>query len=83
MDRGGASRSGARGGVPGIVEPLTGRELEVQELLSAGSPNQRIAEELVVTVDTVKKPITHVLSKLGAANRTEAVSRTRELGLIA
>ena len=38
--------------------------------------------ELVVTLDTVKKHVGHVLGKLGAANRTEAVARARELSLI-
>jgi LuxR family maltose regulon positive regulatory protein len=68
--------------VPGLVEPLTGRELDVLRLLAAGNPNQAIAGELVVTLDTVKKHVSHVLDKLGAANRTEAVARARELGLI-
>ena len=68
--------------VPGIIEPLTSRELEVLQLLAAGAPNPRIAGELVVTLDTVKKHVTHILGKLGAANRTEAVARARELGLI-
>jgi LuxR family transcriptional regulator, maltose regulon positive regulatory protein len=35
-----------------------------------------------VTLDTVKKHVTHVLAKLGANNRTEAVVRARELGLL-
>ena len=43
---------------------------------------QAIARELVVTLDTVKKHVGHVLAKLGAANRTEAVARARELSLI-
>jgi LuxR family maltose regulon positive regulatory protein len=68
--------------VPGIVDQLTSRELEVLGMLAAGSSNQVIARELVVTVDTVKKHVGHVLSKLGAANRTEAVARARQLGLI-
>jgi LuxR family maltose regulon positive regulatory protein len=68
--------------VPGLVEQLTARELEILVLLAAGTPNQRIAEQLVVTLDTVKKHITHLLGKLGAANRTEAVARARQLGLI-
>ncbi len=68
--------------VPGIVEPLTGRELEVLVLLAAGRSNQAIAGQLVVTLDTVKKHVGHVLGKLGAASRTEAVARARELGLI-
>jgi LuxR family maltose regulon positive regulatory protein len=67
---------------PGLVDPLTSRELEVLEMLAAGTSNQAIASQLVVTLDTVKKHVSHVLSKLGAANRTEAVARARELGLI-
>jgi LuxR family maltose regulon positive regulatory protein len=72
----------ATGTVPGLAEPLTGRELEVLRLLAAGRSNQRIARELVVALDTVKKHVTHVLGKLGVANRTEAVARARQLGLI-
>ncbi len=68
--------------VPGLVEQLTGRELEVLGMLAAGTPNRVIAEELFVTVFTVKKHVSHILGKLGAANRTEAVARARELGLI-
>jgi LuxR family maltose regulon positive regulatory protein len=67
---------------PGLVDPLTSRGLEVLEMLAAGTSNQAIASQLVVTLDTVKKHVSHVLSKLGAANRTEAVARARELGLI-
>ena len=66
----------------GLVDPLTSRELEVLEMLAAGRSNQAIARELVVTLDTVKKHVSHVLGKLGAANRTEAVARARELSLI-
>jgi LuxR family maltose regulon positive regulatory protein len=36
----------------------------------------------VITVDTVNKHVSHVLGELGAANRTEAVTRARQLGLI-
>ena len=68
--------------VPGLVEQLTSRELEVLEMLAAGKSNRAIAAQLVVTLDTVKKHVSHVLGKLGAANRTEAVARARELSLI-
>jgi LuxR family maltose regulon positive regulatory protein len=68
--------------VPGLAEALTARELEVLGMLAAGKSNQAIASELVVTLDTVKKHVSHVMDKLGAANRTEAVARARELGLI-
>jgi LuxR family transcriptional regulator, maltose regulon positive regulatory protein len=67
---------------PGPAEQLTARELEILAFLAEGAPNPRIAEELVVTVDTVKKHVSHVLGKLGAANRTEAVIRAHQLGLI-
>ena len=72
----------ATAALPGLLEPLTAREVEVLGLLGAGKSNPRIAEELVVTVDTVKKHVSHVLDKLGATNRTEAVTRARQLGLI-
>ena len=65
-----------------LLATKTGRELEVLRMLAAGRPNQAIARELVVTLDTVKKHVSHVLGKLGAANRTEAVARARELSLI-
>ena len=66
----------------GIVEPLTRRELEVLGMLAAGRSNRAIADQLVVTLNTVKKHVSHVLDKLGAANRTEAVARAQQLGLI-
>jgi LuxR family maltose regulon positive regulatory protein len=75
-------RPGRAAAVPGLAEQLTAREREVLALLAAGTPNPRIAAELVVTLDTVKKHVSHLLGKLGAANRTEAVSRARQLGLI-
>ena len=50
--------------MPGIVDPLTSRELEVLRMLAAGRSNQAIAGQLYVTVDTVKKHVSHVLSKL-------------------
>jgi LuxR family maltose regulon positive regulatory protein len=80
----GAPGSGptAEADVPGVIDPLTGRELQVLAMLAAGTSNQAIAEELFVTVFTVKKHVSHILAKLGAANRTEAVTRARELGLI-
>jgi LuxR family transcriptional regulator, maltose regulon positive regulatory protein len=67
---------------PGLAEPLTGRELDVLQLIAAGKSNQRIAHDLVVALDTVKTHVTHILGKLGAANRTEAAARARQLGLI-
>lgn len=68
--------------VPGLVEALSERELEVLRLLAAGKQNHQIADELYVALDTVKKHVTHIFDKLGAANRTEATARAREFGLL-
>jgi LuxR family transcriptional regulator, maltose regulon positive regulatory protein len=56
--------------VPGVIEPLTDREMQVLGLMAAGRSNQEIADELVVVLDTIKKHVGHILDKLGAANRT-------------
>jgi LuxR family maltose regulon positive regulatory protein len=69
-------------GVAGSAEPLSDRELQVLTLLAAGKSNQEIADELVVVRDTVKKHVGHILDKLGAANRTQAVARARALRLL-
>jgi LuxR family maltose regulon positive regulatory protein len=50
--------------------------------LAAGRSNQAIACQLVVTLDTIKKHVSHLPGKLGAANRTEVADRARQLGLI-
>jgi LuxR family maltose regulon positive regulatory protein len=73
---------GHRAAVPGLIEPLSSREVEVLELLAAGLQNKEIAAELVVAISTVKKHVTHIFEKLGAANRTQATARARELGLL-
>jgi ATP/maltotriose-dependent transcriptional regulator MalT len=71
-----------RSAVAAQAEPLSARELDVLGLLAAGKSNQQIADELVVVRDTVKKHVGHILDKLGAANRTQAVARARALGLL-
>lgn len=53
---------------------LTQRETEVLELMGAGCTNDRIASKLVISDATVKSHVKHILRKLGAANRAEAVS---------
>jgi DNA-binding CsgD family transcriptional regulator len=57
------------------VSPLTAREVEVIQLVSAGATNNEIASALVISESTVKSHVKHILRKLGAANRAEAVSR--------
>jgi LuxR family maltose regulon positive regulatory protein len=65
-----------------LVEPLSERELDVLLLISEGSSNQQIAETLIVTVHTVKKHASNIYGKLGVRNRTQAVARARELGIL-
>jgi DNA-binding NarL/FixJ family response regulator len=65
-----------------LNEPLTARELEVLELLSAGLPNKQIARKLQISEHTVKFHISSIYTKLGASSRTEAVSLGARRGLI-
>lgn len=66
----------------GLPDPLSGRELEVLHLIAAGSTNQEIARQLVVAPGTVKAHTSSIYRKLDVANRTEAVARARQLGLL-
>lgn len=61
---------------------ISGRELEVLELLAAGRSNKEIARRLDVSPNTVKTHVTKLLAKLEARRRTEAILRARELGMI-
>lgn len=70
------------GEAAGLAESLTPREMEVLRLIAIGDSNQAIADKLFITVRTVKKHTTSILGKLDASNRTQAVARARELGLI-
>jgi LuxR family maltose regulon positive regulatory protein len=67
---------------PVLAEPLSERELEVLALAAAGLSNREIAGRLIVTVGTVKTHIHNILGKLEVRNRTQAVTRARELGLV-
>lgn len=61
---------------------LTEREMEVLRLLAHGQTNREIAEELVVTVETVKTHVGNILAKLHLAHRTQAVIHALKEGLI-
>jgi LuxR family maltose regulon positive regulatory protein len=63
-------------------EVLSKREVELLGLIAAGCSNKEIANRLVIAVTTVKRHTTHIFYKLDVKNRTEAVSRARELGLL-
>lgn len=64
------------------VEPLSPREREVLQLMARGLQNKEIAAELVISERTVKFHVSSILGKLGAGNRTEAVTMALQQGLI-
>jgi two-component system nitrate/nitrite response regulator NarL len=66
-----------------LAEPLTGREIQVLELLAEGLPNKAIALRLGISDQTIKFHVASISGKLGARNRTDAVRRAVRLGLIA
>ena len=62
--------------------PLTERELEVLQALARGLSNREISIELVITEGTVKNHVSSLIDKLGVRDRTQAVLKGQELGLI-
>lgn len=65
-----------------LVEPLSERECEILRLIAEGLSNREIAERLFITVGTVKVHASNIYGKLDVHNRTQAVTRARELNLI-
>jgi DNA-binding CsgD family transcriptional regulator len=61
---------------------LSNRELEVLGLLAAGHRNQQIADELVISLNTVRRHVSNIFAKTGAANRVEATVYARNHGLL-
>jgi two-component system, NarL family, response regulator LiaR len=61
---------------------ITARELEILALVARGLSNREIANQLFVSENTVKTHCARAFSKLGAARRTQAVQRGKELGLL-
>ena len=62
---------------------ISERELEVLQLLEQGLSNQKIADTIFVSANTVKTHLRHLYEKLDVSTRTEAVRKARELRLIA
>ena len=65
-----------------LIEPLSQRELEVLHLMALGRTNPEIARQLIVAPGTVKAHAASIYRKLDAANRTEAVARARQCGIL-
>jgi predicted ATPase/DNA-binding CsgD family transcriptional regulator len=71
-----------RAAQPGLIDPLSERELEILRLIAEGLTNQEIADRLVLTVGTVKTHNYHIFGKLDVKNRGQAIRRARELDLL-
>jgi LuxR family maltose regulon positive regulatory protein len=65
-----------------LISPLTTRELEILRLICKGYSNPEIANELVVTINTIKKHTSNIYGKLGVRSRTHAIARAHELNLL-
>jgi LuxR family maltose regulon positive regulatory protein len=71
-----------RAGKGGLVNPLTKKELEVLGHLAELQTTEEIAEEMFVSVNTVRSHVRNILRKLGVARRNEAVRRAWDLELL-
>ena len=67
--------------LPSAAVGLSYREVEVLRLLAAGRSNQQIADELVISRNTVRRHVSNIFDKTGVANRTEAAGYARDHGL--
>jgi DNA-binding NarL/FixJ family response regulator len=66
----------------GLADTLTPRELEVLGLVQLGRSNREIAEVLFISRGTVKRHIENIMAKLGVSDRTQAVVRALQLGIL-
>lgn len=67
--------------LPGSHEAITDRETDILQLVSTGKRNQEIADQLNISLPTVKSHLGHIFSKMGVTNRRDAVKRARKLNL--
>ncbi len=65
-----------------LIEPLSERELEVLRLICAGKSNQEIADDLFLSLNTVKRHTNNLYSKLGVSRRAQAIMEARRLELV-
>jgi LuxR family maltose regulon positive regulatory protein len=65
-----------------LIEPLSGREVEILQLIAAGLSNREIAQELSIALGTVKVHTSNIYGKLAVGSRTQAVAKARTLGIL-
>ena len=65
-----------------VAHALSERELDVLRLLAAGKTNREIAQDLILSVSTVKTHVEHVIAKLEVADRTQAAVKATRLGIV-
>ena len=65
-----------------LLEPLSLRELEVLALIAQGLSNRQIADELIISIGTVKAHSSNIYGKLGVRSRTQAITAARTLGIL-
>ncbi len=74
--------AGEQAPAPSVATDLTPREQDVLREMTRGLTNRQIANELVVSLSTVKAHVEHIIAKLGVSDRTQAAVRAVELGLL-
>ena len=82
-----ATENGGRGGARSAEEDLaadslTPRELEVLRFMQLGRTNRQVADELFISRGTVKRHVENIIAKLGVSDRTQAVVKALELGVL-
>jgi len=77
-----SASSGAQASGSELVEPLSGRELEVLQLIAQGLTNREIASRLFLSLNTVKAHTRNIHGKLSVHSRTQAVARARAWGVL-
>jgi DNA-binding NarL/FixJ family response regulator len=65
-----------------LLRSLKPREVEILHLMAQGRTNREMAQQLMVSVSTVKNHVQHIIAKLEVSDRTQAAVRAAELGLI-
>jgi LuxR family maltose regulon positive regulatory protein len=65
-----------------LVESLSERELEVLQHIAEGLTNREIADRMYLSLNTIKVHTRNIYGKLGVNNRTQAVSRARDLSVL-